>query len=79
MHNMPTNIATADSRKRLTPRELEIVQLLGEGNTSKEVGASLGISAKTAETHRANLMRKLALHSITELVRYAIKNEIVKA
>jgi DNA-binding CsgD family transcriptional regulator len=76
---MSTNIATLNSRKRLTPRELEVVQLLVEGNTSKRVGASLGISAKTAETHRANLMRKLSLHSITELVRYAIRNEIVKA
>jgi DNA-binding NarL/FixJ family response regulator len=76
---MSTNIARLDSRKRLTPRELEILYLLVEGSTSKEAGASLGISAKTAETHRANMMRKLSLHSITELVRYAIKNEIVKA
>jgi len=76
---MSTNIATSDSRKRLTPRELEVVQLLVEGNTSEKVGASLGISAKTAETHRANVMRKLLLHSITELVRYAIKNKIVEA
>jgi DNA-binding CsgD family transcriptional regulator len=76
---MSTNIAALDSRKRLTPRELEILHLLVEGNTSKEVGASLGISAKTAETHRANVMRKLSMHSISELVRYAIKNEIVKA
>jgi DNA-binding NarL/FixJ family response regulator len=66
-------------RNRLTPREREIVQLLAEGKTSKEAGASLGISTKTVETHRANTMRKLELHSLPELVRYAIKNKIVEA
>jgi DNA-binding NarL/FixJ family response regulator len=63
---------------RLTPRELEIVQLLAEGKSSKEVAASLSISIKTADTHRANIMRKLDLHSVTELVRYAVRNQIVK-
>jgi len=66
-------------RNRLTPREHEIVQLLAEGKSSKEVGESLSISVKTADTHRANIMRKLDLHSITELVRYAVRNQIVKA
>ena len=61
----------------LTPREREIVQLLAEGRSNKEVAATLGISAKTTETHRANIMLKLNLHSIAELVRYAIRNEIV--
>jgi DNA-binding NarL/FixJ family response regulator len=63
---------------RLTPRELEIVHLLAEGKSSKEVAASLSISIKTADTHRANIMRKLDLHSVTELVRYAVRNQIVK-
>jgi len=63
---------------RLTPRELEIVQLLAEGKSSKEVAASLSISIKTADTHRANIMRKLDLHSVTDLVRYAVRNQIVK-
>jgi DNA-binding NarL/FixJ family response regulator len=63
---------------RLTPRELEIVQLLAEGKSSREVGESLSISVKTADTHRANIMRKLDLHSVTELVRYAVRNQIVK-
>jgi DNA-binding NarL/FixJ family response regulator len=67
------------ARNRLTPREHEIVQLLAEGKSSKEVGESLSISVKTADTHRANIMRKLDLHSITELVRYAVRNQIVKA
>lgn len=66
-------------RERLTSREREIVQLLAEGKSSKEVAASLGISVKTAETHRANVMRKLELHSVSELVRYAVRNQIIEA
>lgn len=66
-------------RNRLTTREREIVQLLAEGKSSKEVAVSLGISVKTAETHRANIMRKLEIHSVSELVRYAIKNQIIEA
>jgi DNA-binding NarL/FixJ family response regulator len=64
--------------KRLTSREREIVQLLAEGKSSKEVASSLGISIKTAETHRANIMRKLDLHSVSELVRYAVRNQIIE-
>jgi DNA-binding NarL/FixJ family response regulator len=67
------------ARNRLTPREREIVQLLAEGKSSKEVAEFLTISVKTADTHRANIMRKLDLHSVTELVRYAVRNQIVKA
>jgi len=63
---------------RLSPREREIVQLLAEGKSNKEVAAALHISVKTAETHRTNLMRKLDLHSISELVRYAIRNKMVE-
>jgi len=66
-------------RNRLTIREREIVQLLAEGKSSKEVAVALGISVKTAETHRANIMRKLELHSVSELVRYAVKNQIIEA
>ena len=66
-------------RSRLTSREREIVQLLAEGKSSKEVAVVLGISVKTAETHRANVMRKLQVHSVSELVRYAIKNNIIEA
>ncbi|HUN63757.1 MAG TPA: response regulator transcription factor [Candidatus Sulfotelmatobacter sp.] len=71
--------APANPRSRLTSREREIVQLLAEGKSSKEVAAVLGISVKTAETHRANIMRKLQVHSVSELVRYAIKNGIIEA
>jgi DNA-binding NarL/FixJ family response regulator len=69
----------ATPRSRLTSREREIVQLLAEGKSSKELAAVLGISVKTAETHRANIMRKLQVHSVSELVRYAIKNSIIEA
>ena len=65
-------------RERLTSREREVVQLLAEGKSSKEVASSLGISVKTAETHRANVMRKLELHSVSGLVRYAVRNQIVE-
>ena len=62
---------------RLSPREREVVQLLGEGKTSKEVAMTLGVTLKTARTHRGNVMLKLKLHSIAELVLYAVRNEIV--
>jgi RNA polymerase sigma factor (sigma-70 family) len=65
--------------ERLTPREREIVRLVAEGKSNKEVASALGISVKTVETHRTNLMRKLGLHSLSELVRYAVRNQIIKA
>jgi len=67
------------ARGRLTPRQREIVQLLAEGKSSKEVAVALGLSVKTAETHRANIMRRLNCHSVSELVRYAIRTEIIQA
>ncbi|HEY2823671.1 MAG TPA: response regulator transcription factor [Candidatus Acidoferrum sp.] len=68
-----------EARSRLTPRQREIVQLLAEGKSSKEVAVALGLSVKTAETHRANIMRRLDCHSISELVRYAVRNNIIEA
>lgn len=62
----------------LTPREREIVQLVAEGRSTKEVADKLGISPKTAETHRTNIMRKLNIHSVSDLVRYAIRNKLVE-
>ncbi|MGH9469154.1 MAG: response regulator [Terriglobia bacterium] len=62
----------------LSARERQVVQLLAEGETTKDVAASLGIKVKTAETHRANIMRKLGIHSASGLVRYAIRNKIVQ-
>jgi DNA-binding NarL/FixJ family response regulator len=63
----------------LTDRERQIVQLLAEGRSNKEIADMLQITVKTAETHRANIMHKLNLHSIGDLVRYAIRNEIIEA
>ena len=63
----------------LSPREREIIQLLAEGKSNNEVAEVLYISAKTVETHRAHIMAKLNLHSIAELVHYAIRNQIVEA
>lgn len=62
----------------LTGREREVIQLLAEGKTSKEVAVTLNLSVKTAETHRTNLMRKLGLHSVADLTRYAVRNGIVQ-
>jgi DNA-binding NarL/FixJ family response regulator len=68
----------APRRSRLTPREREVLQLLAEGKSNKEVSSLLGISVNTTEAHRANIMLKLDLHSITELVHYAVRNKIIK-
>jgi DNA-binding NarL/FixJ family response regulator len=62
----------------LTAREREVVQLLAEGKSTKEVAVALGLSVKTAETHRSNLMRKLSIHSVSQLVLYAVRNNIVQ-
>lgn len=63
---------------RLTPREREVVRLVGEGKTSKEIALVLHVKVKTAEAHRSNLMSKLNLHSTVELVMYAVRNGIVQ-
>jgi DNA-binding NarL/FixJ family response regulator len=63
---------------RVTSREREVIQLLAEGNRGKEVASSLGISAKTVESHRSNLMRKLDIHNLSGLVRYAMRNQILE-
>jgi DNA-binding NarL/FixJ family response regulator len=63
----------------LSPREREIVQMLAEGDSNKEVATKLGISVKTVETHRATIMKKLNLKSFSDLVRYAVRNNIVQA
>jgi len=62
----------------LTSREREVAQLLAEGKGNKEVATLLGISLRTVECHRSNLLRKLGLHNLTELVHYAIRNKMVE-
>jgi DNA-binding NarL/FixJ family response regulator len=63
----------------LTPREREILVLVAQGKVSEKIAAQLGIVLKTVEAHRANLMRKLGLHGLTDLVRYALRNGIIEA
>jgi DNA-binding NarL/FixJ family response regulator len=75
----PAKVEVESAKTRLTPRQREIVQLLAEGKSSKEVAVELGLSVKTAETHRANIMRRLDCHSVSELVRYAVRNNIIEA
>ncbi len=70
---------SASGKRSLTVREREIVQLLAEGKSNKEVAATLGISVKTVETHRAAIMRKLSFESFSDLVRYAIRKHMIDA
>ena len=76
-----SNIADDDpvGFQRLTIRQRQIVQSLAEGQSSKEIATALTISVKTVETHRANIMRRIGCHSVTQLVRYAIRNDIIQA
>lgn len=67
------------TRGALTQREQEVLQLLAEGRSNKQVGETLGISVKTAETHRARVMKKLDVDSLADLVRYAIRNKVIEA
>jgi DNA-binding NarL/FixJ family response regulator len=62
----------------VTSRERELIQLVAEGRSNKEAASTLGISVKTIEAHRANIMRKLQLRTVSDLVRYAIRNKIVQ-
>ena len=63
----------------LTDRERQVLQLVAEGNTTKEIALILGVAAKTAETHRVKVMDKLDIHSTAGLVRYAIRRGLVQA
>lgn len=64
--------------EKLTPREFEIFTLIAEGKSTKEVAGHLDIAVKTAETHRTNLMRKLRVHSVSQLIRFAIRHRVVE-
>src|SRR5215813_13667757 len=75
----PVDDEDGQSVRSLTPREREIVEMLAEGKSNKEVASRLSISVKTVETHRATVMRKLEINSIVELVHYAIRNGLVEA
>jgi DNA-binding NarL/FixJ family response regulator len=60
----------------VTPREVEIIRLLAEGKTNKEIAALLGIAVRTVETHRSKVMLKLGLHSLAEIIHYAMRHGI---
>ncbi|WP_320412355.1 response regulator transcription factor [Candidatus Manganitrophus noduliformans] len=67
-----------NERKKLTKREKEVLCLVAEGHTNRQVAERLGIKIKTVETHRANIMNKLALRNFVELVKYAIRKGMIK-
>jgi DNA-binding NarL/FixJ family response regulator len=69
--------AAAEDRGRLTSRERQVVQLVAEGKSTKQVAALLGISSKTAEFHRSRVMKKLDVHDVAGLVRYAVREGLI--
>jgi DNA-binding NarL/FixJ family response regulator len=75
-NSVPAGARPDDALVKLTLRERQVVQLLAEGKSNKEVAGALGISVKTAETHRSNVMHKLGFGSLPDLVRYAIRNGV---
>jgi len=77
--SLPKACKSAAKTGGLTGRERQVVQLLAEGKSTKDVATELDITLKTAATHRTNILRKLELHSLADLVRYAIRNGIVPA
>jgi DNA-binding NarL/FixJ family response regulator len=79
MRPWKTSNSRASTEDSLTSREREILVLVAEGNVSSKIAAELGVVLKTVEAHRANLMRKLGLHGLTDLIRYALRNGIIKA
>lgn len=77
--NRRTILPDESPEQRLTRRHREIVQLLAEGKSSKEVAEILNMTVKTAETHRAHIMKRMGFHSVADLVRYALRNGIIEA
>jgi DNA-binding NarL/FixJ family response regulator len=73
----PENTGSSTTTVELTERELEVTRLLAEGKSNKEVATALSITTRTVETHRANIMRKLEINSIVELVHYAVRKKLV--
>jgi len=71
-------LAKSDVPDPLTPREREVLRLVAEGKTTKEIAAILGISVKTAEAHRIRVMKKLETHNTASTVRYAIRQGLVQ-
>ena len=74
----PPSAASPQSAEALTPREIEVLKLIVQGYTNRQIGEELSISIRTAESHRANLSEKLGLHSRVELVRYAREHGLIE-
>ena len=70
------SVQGGDDVESLTPREREVLKLIAEGNTNQGIAKILGLSRKTVESHRANIMRKLEVHDVTDLVKYAIRKRL---
>ena len=66
-----------DSYELLSPREREVLQLIAEGRSNKDIAQSLGVSVYTVETHRGNILQKLNLHSVPELILYAVRKGVI--
>jgi DNA-binding NarL/FixJ family response regulator len=75
----PAELAAEDPYETLTEREKQVLKLVAEGGSSKDVAEVLGISVKTAMTHRENLMEKLGLHNRTDLIRFAVRRGVIRA
>jgi DNA-binding NarL/FixJ family response regulator len=73
------SVGEAPLVERLTARQREVLQLIAEGSTVKQIAQTLGISVKTAETHRAQIMERLGIHDLAGLVRYAIRAGIIES
>ena len=73
-----TGPAKHASLDQLTPRQREVLQLIAEGNSTKEIAALLNLSAKTVETHRAQLMERLNMYDVASLVRFALREGLVE-
>ncbi|MEN9811367.1 MAG: response regulator [Verrucomicrobiota bacterium] len=78
LRNVVANPASSNAPDFLTDREREILQLVAESHSTKEIAAKLGISAKTVDNHRTNLMRKLDLHDVASLTRYAFEVGLIE-
>ena len=77
--NESQELGSSHSQNQLTDREISVVRLLTEGKANKEIAAALDISVRTVETHRARILRKLGLHSLSGLLNYAFRNQIASA
>ena len=78
LHQGTPALPEGPPRSPLSSREREILQLLAEGESNKKIAQALHLSVKTVETHRANIMKKLDLHSLGDLIRYAIRNNLIE-